>query len=86
MKMKSAGVVDGGLFTESYCNICNAQLISESQRTAHYEVSPSGGWKPSNGGGPSDEQIPAVRTFASALFVLICVVCSSIIHGPTPAW
>lgn len=38
MKMKSAGVVDGGLFTESYCNICNAQLISESQRTAHYEV------------------------------------------------
>ncbi|KAM6916791.1 zinc finger matrin-type protein 4 isoform 2-T2 [Xenentodon cancila] len=37
MKMKSAGVVDGGLFTESYCNICNAQLISESQRTAHYE-------------------------------------------------
>ncbi|CDQ78766.1 unnamed protein product [Oncorhynchus mykiss] len=37
--MKSAGVVEGGLFTESYCNICNAQLISESQRTAHYEVS-----------------------------------------------
>lgn len=37
MKMKSAVVVDGGLFTESYCNICNAQLISESQRTAHYE-------------------------------------------------
>ncbi|XP_054654116.1 zinc finger protein isoform X3 [Dunckerocampus dactyliophorus] len=37
MKMKSAGIVDGGLFTESYCNICNAQLISESQRTAHYE-------------------------------------------------
>ncbi|XP_037535255.1 zinc finger protein [Nematolebias whitei] len=37
MKMKSSGVVDGGLFTESYCNICNAQLISESQRTAHYE-------------------------------------------------
>uniref|UniRef100_A0A3Q2ZS83 Zgc:171482 n=1 Tax=Kryptolebias marmoratus TaxID=37003 RepID=A0A3Q2ZS83_KRYMA len=35
--MKSAGIVDGGLFTESYCNICNAQLISESQRTAHYE-------------------------------------------------
>lgn len=41
MKMKSADVVDGGLFTESYCNICNAQLISESQRTAHYEVSRS---------------------------------------------
>ncbi|GAA6071229.1 zinc finger matrin-type protein 4-like, partial [Tachysurus ichikawai] len=35
--MKSAGVGDGGLFTESYCNICNAQLISESQRVAHYE-------------------------------------------------
>uniref|UniRef100_A0A673WLI9 Zinc finger matrin-type protein 4-like n=1 Tax=Salmo trutta TaxID=8032 RepID=A0A673WLI9_SALTR len=31
------GVCDGGLFTESYCNICNAQLISESQRVAHYE-------------------------------------------------
>lgn len=38
-QMKSAGVGDGGLFTESYCNICNAQLISESQRIAHYEVS-----------------------------------------------
>ncbi|KAK3573948.1 hypothetical protein QTP86_033005 [Hemibagrus guttatus] len=36
-QMKSAGVGDGGLFTESYCNICNAQLISESQRVAHYE-------------------------------------------------
>ncbi|KAL4612868.1 zinc finger matrin-type protein 4-like isoform X1 [Arapaima gigas] len=35
--MKSAGAGDGGLFTESYCNICNAQLISESQRIAHYE-------------------------------------------------
>ncbi|KAK1791642.1 hypothetical protein P4O66_013644, partial [Electrophorus voltai] len=35
--MKSAGVGDGGPFTESYCNICNAQLISESQRVAHYE-------------------------------------------------
>ncbi|KAJ8248393.1 hypothetical protein GJAV_G00241560 [Gymnothorax javanicus] len=37
VKMKSAGVSDGGLFTETYCNICNAQLISESQRVAHYE-------------------------------------------------
>ncbi|XP_048865546.1 zinc finger matrin-type protein 4-like isoform X2 [Brienomyrus brachyistius] len=35
--MKSAGPCDGELFTESYCNICNAQLISESQRIAHYE-------------------------------------------------
>ncbi|XP_076141271.1 zinc finger matrin-type protein 4 isoform X2 [Alosa pseudoharengus] len=35
--MKTAGVDDAGLFTESYCNICNAQLISESQRIAHYE-------------------------------------------------
>uniref|UniRef100_A0A8C1KWG8 Zgc:171482 n=1 Tax=Cyprinus carpio TaxID=7962 RepID=A0A8C1KWG8_CYPCA len=35
--MKSAGAGDEGLFTESYCNICNAQLISESQRVAHYE-------------------------------------------------
>ncbi|KAL4641058.1 zinc finger matrin-type protein 4-like [Arapaima gigas] len=36
-QMKSAGGDYGGLFTESYCNICNAQLISESQRIAHYE-------------------------------------------------
>ncbi|XP_064419196.1 zinc finger protein [Latimeria chalumnae] len=35
--MKSAEVIDGGLFTENYCKICNAQLISESQRVAHYE-------------------------------------------------
>ncbi|XP_031419885.1 zinc finger protein [Clupea harengus] len=35
--MKTAGVCGGRLFTDSYCNICNAQLISESQRTAHYE-------------------------------------------------
>ncbi|XP_078138805.1 zinc finger matrin-type protein 4-like isoform X2 [Centroberyx gerrardi] len=36
--MKSEGVFEGGgLFTASYCNICNAQLISESQRIAHYE-------------------------------------------------
>uniref|UniRef100_A0AAY4EDZ9 C2H2-type domain-containing protein n=1 Tax=Denticeps clupeoides TaxID=299321 RepID=A0AAY4EDZ9_9TELE len=35
--MKTAGVCDGRLFTERYCNICNAQLISESQRVAHYE-------------------------------------------------
>lgn len=39
VQMKSAGAGDEGLFTESYCNICNAQLISESQRVAHYEVS-----------------------------------------------
>ncbi|XP_041921274.1 zinc finger protein isoform X1 [Alosa sapidissima] len=36
-QMKTAEVDDAGLFTESYCNICNAQLISESQRIAHYE-------------------------------------------------
>ncbi|XP_067858896.1 zinc finger protein [Heptranchias perlo] len=35
--MKSAGTGDTELFTDSYCNICNAQLISESQRVAHYE-------------------------------------------------
>ncbi|MGH0123089.1 UNVERIFIED_CONTAM: hypothetical protein FKN15_049628 [Acipenser sinensis] len=35
--MKSAVVGNGGIFTDSYCNICNAQLISESQRVAHYE-------------------------------------------------
>ncbi|KAM4703618.1 zinc finger matrin-type protein 4 [Rhinophrynus dorsalis] len=39
--MKSAEVEveveDGTLFTDTYCKICNAQLISESQRVAHYE-------------------------------------------------
>ncbi|XP_041065255.1 zinc finger protein [Carcharodon carcharias] len=35
--MKSAGTGETELFTDSYCNICNAQLISESQRVAHYE-------------------------------------------------
>ncbi|XP_043912158.1 uncharacterized protein LOC122789044 [Protopterus annectens] len=35
--MKSASAGDNNLFTEQYCNICNAQLISESQRVAHYE-------------------------------------------------
>ncbi|XP_030634755.1 zinc finger matrin-type protein 4-like [Chanos chanos] len=35
--MKPAGVREGSLFTESYCTICNAQLISQSQRVAHYE-------------------------------------------------
>uniref|UniRef100_A0A3B3ZB20 C2H2-type domain-containing protein n=1 Tax=Periophthalmus magnuspinnatus TaxID=409849 RepID=A0A3B3ZB20_9GOBI len=29
--------VDQGLFTDSYCKVCSAQLISESQRVAHYE-------------------------------------------------
>ncbi|NWX93754.1 ZMAT4 protein, partial [Nothoprocta ornata] len=28
---------DQELFTESYCKVCSAQLISESQRVAHYE-------------------------------------------------
>uniref|UniRef100_A0A673H179 C2H2-type domain-containing protein n=1 Tax=Sinocyclocheilus rhinocerous TaxID=307959 RepID=A0A673H179_9TELE len=36
--MKSTEV-DPGLFTDSYCKVCSAQLISESQRVAHYEVS-----------------------------------------------
>lgn len=35
--MKSSDV-DQELFTESYCRVCSAQLISESQRVAHYEV------------------------------------------------
>nr|XP_046242155.1 zinc finger matrin-type protein 4 isoform X2 [Scatophagus argus] len=35
-KMKSTEV-DQGLFTDSYCKVCSAQLISESQRVAHYE-------------------------------------------------
>ncbi|KAG7269435.1 hypothetical protein CRUP_012118, partial [Coryphaenoides rupestris] len=35
-KMKSTEV-DQGLFTDSYCRVCSAQLISESQRVAHYE-------------------------------------------------
>ncbi|KAA0703858.1 Zinc finger matrin-type protein 4 [Triplophysa tibetana] len=34
--MKSTEV-DAGLFTDSYCRVCSAQLISESQRVAHYE-------------------------------------------------
>ncbi len=33
--------VDQGLFTDSYCKVCSAQLISESQRVAHYEVRPA---------------------------------------------
>uniref|UniRef100_A0A4W3HEY6 C2H2-type domain-containing protein n=1 Tax=Callorhinchus milii TaxID=7868 RepID=A0A4W3HEY6_CALMI len=26
------------LFTDAYCKVCSAQLISQSQRVAHYEV------------------------------------------------
>uniref|UniRef100_A0A673KWH7 Zinc finger matrin-type protein 4-like n=1 Tax=Sinocyclocheilus rhinocerous TaxID=307959 RepID=A0A673KWH7_9TELE len=40
LQMKSTEV-DLGLFTDSYCKVCSAQLISESQRVAHYEVSNS---------------------------------------------
>ncbi|KAJ7421507.1 hypothetical protein BTVI_18104 [Pitangus sulphuratus] len=36
-RMKSSDI-DQELFTESYCKVCSAQLISESQRVAHYEV------------------------------------------------
>ncbi|XP_016341729.1 zinc finger matrin-type protein 4-like [Sinocyclocheilus anshuiensis] len=36
LQMKSTEV-DPGLFTDSYCKVCSAQLISESQRVAHYE-------------------------------------------------
>ncbi|KAL2296362.1 hypothetical protein Nmel_018666 [Mimus melanotis] len=35
--MKSSDI-DQELFTESYCKVCSAQLISESQRVAHYET------------------------------------------------
>lgn len=35
--MKSSDI-DQDLFTDSYCKVCSAQLISESQRVAHYEV------------------------------------------------
>nr|XP_025035608.1 zinc finger matrin-type protein 4 [Pelodiscus sinensis] len=35
-EMKSSDI-DQELFTESYCKVCSAQLISESQRVAHYE-------------------------------------------------
>ncbi|OXB62728.1 hypothetical protein ASZ78_010795 [Callipepla squamata] len=35
-QMKSSDI-DQELFTESYCRVCSAQLISESQRVAHYE-------------------------------------------------
>ncbi|XP_015982908.1 zinc finger matrin-type protein 4 isoform X3 [Rousettus aegyptiacus] len=36
--MKSSDI-DQDLFTDSYCKVCSAQLISESQRVAHYEGS-----------------------------------------------
>ncbi|KAI7812863.1 putative zinc finger matrin-type protein 4 [Triplophysa rosa] len=36
LQMKSTQV-DHSLFTDSYCKVCSAQLISESQRVAHYE-------------------------------------------------
>ncbi|CAL8335710.1 unnamed protein product, partial [Gadus morhua 'NCC'] len=42
LQMKSTEV-DQGLFTDSYCRVCSAQLISESQRVAHYEGSEEGG-------------------------------------------
>ncbi|XP_058230403.1 zinc finger matrin-type protein 4 isoform X1 [Hemibagrus wyckioides] len=37
LQMKSTEV-EQGLFTDTYCKVCSAQLISESQRVAHYEV------------------------------------------------
>eukprot|EP00063_Salmo_salar_P042324 XP_014017159.1 PREDICTED: zinc finger matrin-type protein 4-like isoform X2 [Salmo salar] len=36
LQMKSTEV-NQGLFTDTYCKVCSAQLISESQRIAHYE-------------------------------------------------
>lgn len=36
LQMKSTEV-EQELFTDSYCKVCSAQLISESQRVAHYE-------------------------------------------------
>ncbi|XP_051780236.1 zinc finger matrin-type protein 4 isoform X1 [Erpetoichthys calabaricus] len=36
LEMKSTEV-NQELFTDSYCKVCSAQLISESQRVAHYE-------------------------------------------------
>ncbi|XP_048474639.1 zinc finger matrin-type protein 4 isoform X3 [Rhincodon typus] len=42
LQMKSAGTVDQNLFTDTYCKVCSAQLISESQRVAHYEGSGDG--------------------------------------------
>ncbi|KAI4899295.1 hypothetical protein NFI96_005652, partial [Prochilodus magdalenae] len=35
--MKTGGERESVLFTESYCSICKAQLISQSQRIAHYQ-------------------------------------------------
>ncbi|XP_036451784.1 zinc finger matrin-type protein 4-like isoform X1 [Colossoma macropomum] len=35
-EMKSTDV-DASLFTASYCRVCSAQLISQSQRVAHYK-------------------------------------------------
>uniref|UniRef100_A0A8D3B5T2 Zinc finger matrin-type 4 n=4 Tax=Percomorphaceae TaxID=1489872 RepID=A0A8D3B5T2_SCOMX len=37
MLLMKSTEVDQGLFTDSYCKVCSAQLISESQRVAHYE-------------------------------------------------
>ncbi|KAG5272772.1 hypothetical protein AALO_G00169120 [Alosa alosa] len=36
LQMKSTEV-DQALFTDTYCKVCSAQLISDSQRVAHYE-------------------------------------------------
>lgn len=38
LKQMKSSEIDQELFTESYCRVCSAQLISESQRVAHYEV------------------------------------------------
>ncbi|KAK3514184.1 hypothetical protein QTP70_005264 [Hemibagrus guttatus] len=35
--MMKSTEVEQGLFTDTYCKVCSAQLISESQRVAHYE-------------------------------------------------
>ncbi|XP_042200505.1 zinc finger matrin-type protein 4-like [Callorhinchus milii] len=35
--MRAGGAVDRSLFTDAYCKVCSAQLISQSQRVAHYE-------------------------------------------------
>ncbi|XP_032807990.1 zinc finger matrin-type protein 4 isoform X2 [Petromyzon marinus] len=36
-KMKPELELDGVLFTETFCKVCSAKLISESQRLAHYQ-------------------------------------------------
>ncbi|KAG5831675.1 hypothetical protein ANANG_G00306250 [Anguilla anguilla] len=78
--MKSAVGGDGGLFTETYCNICNAQLISESQRVAHYESKKHANkvrlfymLHPEDGGPPSKRLRPLTALCDAVVIRQLCV-------------